>query len=58
MIGITRATIYAGESGDKEPDKPALRSACDVYGATEEERDQLARLRAFGAEDTVAAASA
>lgn len=48
LIGITRATIYAWEGGAKEPDKQSLRNACDVYGATDEERAELARLRAFG----------
>lgn len=48
LIGVTRATVYAWEGGEKEPDKPALRSACDVYAATDDERAELARLRAFG----------
>lgn len=47
-IGVTRAMIYCWESGDKEPGRPSLLAACDVYGATEAERAELARLRAFG----------
>ncbi len=58
LIGVTRAAVYAWESGQKEPDKGSLLAACDVYNATEAERDELARLRAFGptATDTAPAA--
>lgn len=49
-IGVTRATVYSWENGDKEPEKPALRSLCEAYGATDTEREELAKLRAFGAD--------
>lgn len=47
-IGVVVQTVYYWESGEKEPDKDSLRKLCDVYGATEAERAELARLRAFG----------
>jgi len=49
-IGVTRATVYAWEAGDKEPDKDSLRAAAAAYDATEEERVSLAIARAFGVE--------
>lgn len=51
-IGVTRATVYAWEAGEKQPDPPALRAAMDLYSASVEERDEVARLRAFGPDPT------
>jgi len=47
-LGLTRATIYTWEKNEKLPDPTSLRAAMDLYGATDEERDEVARLRAFG----------
>lgn len=54
-IGVTRATVYAWESGDKEPEKDNLSALARVYEATEEERVRLAIARAYGIEPTTAA---
>lgn len=47
-LGVVRGTIYAWEAGEKLPDPVNLRALADVYEATETERADLARLRAFG----------
>jgi DNA-binding XRE family transcriptional regulator len=47
-IGVRRSTIYAWEGGAKIPTAPNLRTAMDAYGASAEERDRVARARAFG----------
>jgi transcriptional regulator with XRE-family HTH domain len=54
-IGVTRATVYAWEAGDKEPDKDSLRAAATAYDATEDERVRLAVARAFGVDAADAA---
>lgn len=48
-IGVVRGTIYAWEEDGKEPDKERLRRIVEVYGASDAEATELARLRAFGA---------
>lgn len=55
QIGVTRAAIYSWESGAKWPDQEPLRKAMDVYGASEAERAEVAKLRAFGPSDSSAA---
>lgn len=55
-IGVTRATVYAWEAGQKQPDPPALRGAMDLYAATDDERAEVARLRAFGPDPSAAVA--
>jgi transcriptional regulator with XRE-family HTH domain len=47
-IGVHRATIYAWEAGDKLPEPTPLARAVDLYEAPQEERDRIARLRAYG----------
>jgi transcriptional regulator with XRE-family HTH domain len=47
-IGVHKATVYAWESEGKIPEPPQLRRAMDAYSASEEERAEVARLRAFG----------
>ena len=47
-LGVQRATVYAWEGGDKMPEPASLRAAMDLYSATPDERDEVARLRAFG----------
>lgn len=56
-IGVHKATIYAWEAGEKQPDPPALRKAMDAYGASDDERAEVARLKAFGPDTDAAAAS-
>lgn len=53
-IGVERATVYAWEAGSKEPDKANLRTLAEVYGATDADRAELARHRAFGSDDRAA----
>ena len=55
-LGLTRATIYTWEGDAKKPDPASLRAAMDLYGATAEERDEVARLRAFGPDSPPAGA--
>ena len=47
-LGVTRAAVYSWESGAKRPSPPVLRRALDLYGASEEERCQVAHFYALG----------
>jgi transcriptional regulator with XRE-family HTH domain len=56
LIGVTRVTLHTWEGGQKAPKAPALQKAMEVYGATEDERAEVARLRAFGPDEAEAVA--
>lgn len=47
-LGVTRAAVYSWESGAKRPSPGVLRRALELYGATEEERCQVAHFYALG----------
>ena len=55
-LGVTRATISTWEKEQKQPDPASLRAAMDLYRASDEERDEVARLRAFGPDSPPAGA--
>lgn len=56
-IGVHPATVWAWESGEREPDKAVLRRVIEVYGPTPDERARLIELRALGSESAVAVAA-
>lgn len=51
-LGVQRATVYSWEAAEtnKTPEPAKLRAVMDLYGATNAERSEIARLRAFGPE--------
>ncbi len=57
-LRVTRATVYAWEAGGKLPDPLNLRAAMELYGATPDECDKVAHLRAFGPDDAPATVAA
>lgn len=54
-IGVHPATVWAWESGEREPDKAVLRRVIEVYGPNQDERARLIELRALGSDTALAA---